>query len=75
MIGLLQSIDMPQSFYFVANAFYANQKIIKGLVGDGNHLVTRIKNNAVGYKNPKPCQRLKRGRPAKYGERVPLASN
>ena len=74
MISLLQSIDMPQSFYFVADAFYANQKIIKGLVDDGNYLVTRIKNNAVGYKLPKPCLRRKRGRPPKYGERVPLTS-
>lgn len=74
MISLLQSIDMPHSFYFVADAFYANQKIIKGLVDDGNHLVTRIKNNAVGYKIPKSCLRRKRGRPPKYGERVPLAA-
>jgi len=74
MISLLQGIDMPQSYYFVADAFYANQKIIKGLVDDGNHLVTRIKNNAVGYKIPKPCLRRKPGRPPKYGERVPLAS-
>lgn len=74
MISLLDSIDMVQSFYFVADAFYANQKIIKGLGDDGNHLVTRIKNNAVGYKVPKPCKRRKRGRPPKYGERVPLNS-
>lgn len=74
MISLLKSIDMEQSFYYVADAFYANQKIIEGLVDDGNHLVTRVKNNAVGYKIPKPCLHRKRGRPPKYGERVPLAS-
>ena len=65
---------MEQSFYYVADAFYTNQKIIKGLVDDGNHLVTRIKNNAVGYRIPKPCRHRKRGRPPNYGERVPLAS-
>lgn len=74
MINMLQDIDMVQPFYYVADAFYANQKIIKGLTDDGNHLVTRVKNNAVGYKKPVLCQRRKRGRPPKYGERVPLAS-
>lgn len=74
MIELLQTIDTPQPYYFFADAFYANQKIIEGLINQGSHPVTRIKNNAVGYKIPVPTQRKKRGRPRKYGERVPLVS-
>ncbi len=74
MIELLQTIDTTVPYYFVADAFYANQKIIEGLIKQGSHLVTRIKNNAVGYKLPVPAKRKKRGRPPKYGQRVPLAS-
>ncbi len=74
MIELLQTINTSVPYYFVADAFYGNQKIIEGLSNQGSHLVTRIKNNAVGYKLPLPSQRKKRGRPPKYGKRVPLAS-
>ena len=35
------------------------------------HLVTRAKSNVVGYKNPPPRSGTK-GRPKKYGEKVPL---
>jgi hypothetical protein len=72
MIGLLSIVPLPQSYYFVADAYYASRKIINGLLSAGNHLITRCKCNAVAYlvylhQGPKP-----RGRPRVYGKKVAL---
>ena len=47
MISLIGITDVDQPFYFVADAYYGAQKIIAGLLGQNNHLVTRVKSNAV----------------------------
>ncbi len=44
---LLDSLCIQQHFYFVADAYYASGKVIRGLLREGNHLVTRAKSNAV----------------------------
>ena len=36
-------------FYFVADAYYAAHKIVAGLLKQNNHLLTRMKSNAVAY--------------------------
>ena len=74
MIALLAILNVQQPFYFVADAYYASGKIVRGLLGQGNHLITRAKSNAVAYQ---PCtQQGKKspGRPKVYGKKVALKS-
>lgn len=74
MIQLIVSLDIHDPFYFIADAYYAGKKMAQGLLARSNHLITRVKTNAVAYlpiegtKNDK----AKRGRPRRYGEKVKL---
>ena len=77
MILLLDSLGMNEPFYFVADAYYASGKIVRGLLGQGNHLVTRVKSNSVAYlpaTPPSPDAPRRRGRPRKYGKKIKVAS-
>jgi len=77
MVLLIDSLDLAEPFYFVADAFYASGKIVRGLLDKGNHLITKVRNNAVAYEvppAPDASAPRKRGRPKKYGEKVRLAS-
>src|SRR5712691_4011189 len=49
MILLIDSLGLKQPFYFVADAYYASGKIVRGLLTQGNHLVTRVKSNSVAF--------------------------
>jgi len=74
MIALLAIVAIQEPFYFVADAYYAARKIISGLLDQNNHLVTRVKSNAVAYvpyRSPGP---QKRGRPRLYGTKLKLQS-
>lgn len=75
MVGLLNTLAISQPYYFVADAYYASEKVIRGLLQQDNHLVTRVRINAVAY-HPAPVTDgpRKRGRPAKYGKKVKLRS-
>ncbi len=74
MVLLLDSLCIEPHFYFVADAYYASRKVIRGLLREDNHLVTRARINAVAY-HPAPVPRVrKRGRPKKYGRKVALRS-
>jgi len=76
MILLLDSLGLRQPFYFVADAYYASGKVVRGLLAQGNHLVTRVKSNSVAFfpaalpprHRPRP-----RGRPTKYGKKIRVA--
>jgi hypothetical protein len=74
MIALLAIVDINGPFYFVADAYYAARKIIKGLLDQNNHLVSRIKSNAVAYVPHAQCGPRKRGRPQLYGTKLKLNS-
>jgi len=77
MILLVDSLGLTEPSYLVADAYYATGKIVRGLLAKGNHLVTRIKSNAVAYRMPpEPDENTprKRGRPRKYGEKIQIAS-
>jgi hypothetical protein len=77
MILLLDSLGLKQPFYFVADAYYASGKIVRGLLAQGNHLVTRVKSNSVAFfpATPPPPRRPRRkGRPAKYGNKIQVAT-
>ena len=60
--------------YFVADAYYAARKIVNGLLEQNNHLVTRVKSNAVAYTAHQQRGPRKRGRPRVYGSKVKLKS-
>jgi hypothetical protein len=49
MLALLGIVAIAQPCYFVADAYYAARKIVAGLLEQNNHLVTRVKSNAVAY--------------------------
>jgi hypothetical protein len=74
MLTLLQTVAIEDPFYFVADAYYAARKIIRGLIADNNHLVTRVRSNAVAYTVYRQRGPRKRGRPRLYGEKVKLKS-
>lgn len=60
--------------YVVADAYYACGKIADGLIKKGDHLVSRVKFNAVAFEECTQPDTRKRGRPKKYGAKVLLKS-
>jgi hypothetical protein len=58
----------------VADAYYASAKVIRPLLRQGHHLLTRVKSAAVAYQQPPPRTPGQRGRPRRYGTKVPLQS-
>jgi len=74
MLALLAIVAIKDPFYFVADAFYATRKIVIGLLDQNNHLVTRVKSNAVAYAPYVPRGPRKRGRPRLYGTKLRIKS-
>jgi len=77
MILLIDSLGLKERFYFVADAYYASGKVVRGLLAHGNHLVTRVKSNSVAFfpaTSPPPNRPRPKGRPAKYGNKIKVAS-
>jgi len=71
MIVIIESLGLDQPFYFIADAYYASGKIVRKLLKNGNHLITRVKNNAVAY-YPATEKNSGRGRKKVYGEKISL---
>jgi hypothetical protein len=59
---------------WVADAYYASAKVIRPLLRHGHHLLTRVKSAAVAYQQPPQRTPGQRGRPRRYGAKVPLKS-
>lgn len=76
MVLLIDSLGVKEPFYFVADAYYATGKIVRGLLRKGNHLVTRVKSNSVAWfpATPPTESPRRRGRPKKYGKKIKVAS-
>src|SRR6202046_4816197 len=74
MLTLLGIVAIAEPCYFVADAYYAARKIVTGLLKENNHLVTRVKSNAVAYTAHQQRGPRKRGRPRVYGRKVKLSS-
>lgn len=74
MLTLLGVVAIHEPFYFVADAFYATGKIACGLIKQNNHLVTRVRSNAVAYTAYRQRGPRKRGRPRLYGRKLRLRS-
>jgi len=77
MVLLIDSLGLIEPFYFVGDAYYATGNIVRGLLANGNHLVTRVKSNSVAWfpaTPPSPNRPRPKGRPRKYGKKIKVAS-
>lgn len=75
MVALVNSLAISIPYYLVGDAYYCGQKLIRGLLKNGNHLISRVRSNAVAYFPPEPPSSQKeRGRPKKYGKKIKLRS-
>jgi len=77
MILLIDSLGLKDPFYFVADAYYATGKTVRGLLAKGNHLVTRVKSNSVAWypaEPPRPDRPKRRGPRRKYGKKIKVKS-
>jgi hypothetical protein len=74
LVGLFFHIaeHVPQKAILIADAYYASKKVIKPLLKEGHHLLTRGKITSVGYHPAKRPKKRKRGRPKFYGKKVRL---
>ena len=75
MVALLAILGIQDPYYFLADRYYLCQKIVRGLLAQGHHLVARVKSNAVAW-TPyvHPGGPRGRGRPRTYGNKVKLSS-
>ena len=56
----------------IADAYYASRKVIRPLLLEGHHLITRVRINTTAWEPaPKPKKR-RRGRPRIYGDKLHL---
>ena len=75
MIILLESLSLPMPYYLIADAYYACRKIALPLIAGGNHLVSRVRTNAIAYLPIEASTKIKkRGRPKIYGSKIKLKS-
>lgn len=72
MVLLLKALELNTPYYFVADAYYASRKVALPLLETGQHLVTRVRNNAVAYLPEPTPERPRRGRPKLYGDKIAL---
>lgn len=66
--------EIPGRALLVADAYYASGKVIRPLLVQGHHLVTRVRRNAVAFEVPSPRRRRGPGRPRKYGRKRKLSN-
>jgi len=74
MILLIDSLGLAEPFYFVADAYYATGRVVRGLLTNGNHLISRVKSNSVAWLPAAQPSTRRRGRPRKYGKKIKIAS-
>jgi len=74
LVGLFLPIAraLEGQVVLVADAYYASRKIIRPLLDQGHHLVTRVKTNTVAYHPAPQPRKRRRGRPRIYGAKVRL---
>ena len=70
-LAFLDGVCAGAPFLLLADAYYGCWKMVKGCLGRGSHLITRVKSNAVAYLEPE-LQPGKRGRRPTYGKKVVL---
>jgi len=74
LLGLLDILAIKEPFYLVVDAYYAAGKVAAGLLKQNNHLLTRVRSNAVAFAQYVQASQKTRGRPRLYGAKVKLRS-
>jgi len=74
LVGLFLQIVvfLPQKSILIVDAYYASRKVIKPLLREGHHLVTRVRITTRAYYQAPPAKKPKHGRPKFYGKKVLL---
>ncbi len=72
LVLLLASLAITMPFYLVADRYYASAKVILPLLKRGQHLITAVRSNAVAYMPAASVKARGRGRPRKYGCKIPI---
>ena len=70
MLGLYP--EEEDRFYLLGDSYYYVKKMLKGVVGRGADIITRVRANAVAYLPAEKPKKRKRGRPRKYGKKLKL---
>lgn len=70
--SLLKDVCQEQQFILLADAYYANGKMVDALNNAESELVTRVRSNSVGFMPAIQPKKAKRGRPKKYGKKIVL---
>lgn len=69
---MLASTCKGRRFILLADAYYANGKVIRSMRERSSDLVTRVRRSATGWRPAAAPREPKRGRPKKYGAPVKL---
>ena len=74
LVALLLSLAdvCKRRVLLIADAYYASAKVIKPLLADDHHLLTRAKSNVVAYLPALVTASRGKGRPRIYGDKVRL---
>lgn len=72
LLLLLHELGVLLPCYIVADAYYANAKVIVSILRNGHHLITAVRSNAVAYEPPSSVSHRGRGRPRRYGRKLRL---
>ena len=72
LVKMLLTLELPQPFYLVADGYYASRKVARPLLEKNQHLIARLRTNAVGYQRAATPQKTTRGRPKIYGSKLRL---
>lgn len=72
MVDMLLSLAISMPYYFVADSYYAAKQSIRGTLHGGNHLITRVRMNAVAYYRARQPVKRGKGAPKKYGTKIRL---
>lgn len=52
MVIIVNTLVISMPYYLVGDAYYCGQILITGLLQSGNHLISRVRSNAVAYFPP-----------------------
>lgn len=76
MLLLIRSLGITDPACLVADAYYACKNMARGLLENGDHLVSRVRGNAVAYLPARSSiqsrRKRPRGRPKIYGKKIKL---
>lgn len=69
-LDLVAQINAPT--VLIVDAYYASRKVLRPLLAEAHHIITRLKCTAVAYYPAVQPKIRRRGRPRKYGKKVRL---